>query len=182
MEGESDHGKCRSVVEANLLDRFRIDYPVAVDSDYAVWQAFHNNYWPAVYVADASGRIRHHQYGEGEYEHTEAVIQQLLREAGYSGIGNDGVSLDARSSEVPADWDNLRSQETYLGHDKAEGFASPGRNLSRNFPPADIKILSSNGVSSLAGMWETNTSKASFDARLNVASGAWNHAEVPLTL
>src|SRR5207244_12888860 len=92
----------------------RIDYPGAVDSDYAVWQAFHNTYWPAVYVADASGRIRHHQYGEGEYEHTEAVIQQLLREAGYSGIGNDSVSLDARSSEVPADWDNLRSQATYL--------------------------------------------------------------------
>jgi thiol-disulfide isomerase/thioredoxin len=108
------------------LERFRIDYPVAVDSDYAIWQAFGNHYWPAVYVIDANGRIRHHQFGEGDYERTEAAIQQLLREAGYSGMGNDGVVVDARGSEVAADWDDLRSQESYLGHEKAEGFASPG--------------------------------------------------------
>src|SRR6266581_1499554 len=109
------------------LKMFRIEYPVAVDSDYAIWQAFSNRYWPAVYVVDANGKIRHHQFGEGEYERTEAVIQQLLREAGYSGMGNDVVQVDARGSEVAADWDNLRSQENYLGRDKAEGFVSPGK-------------------------------------------------------
>ena len=108
------------------LKMFRIDYPVAVDSDYAIWQAFGNRYWPALYLIDANGRIRHHQFGEGEYDRTEAVIQQLLREAGYSGMGDDAVRIDARGSEVAADWDDLRSQESYLGQDQAQGFASPG--------------------------------------------------------
>ena len=79
-----------------------------------------------MYVVDANGKIRHHQFGEGEYERTEAVIQQLLREAGYSGRGNDAVQVDARGSEVAADWENLRSPENYLGRDQAKGFASPG--------------------------------------------------------
>jgi len=106
------------------LKRFHIDYPVAVDSDYAIWKVFANHYWPAIYIADANGRIRHHQFGEGEYERTEAVIQQLLREAGYSGMGNDAVQVEPLGSEVAADWDNLRSQESYLGRDQAEGFVS----------------------------------------------------------
>jgi thiol-disulfide isomerase/thioredoxin len=108
------------------LSRFRIDYPVVVDSDYAIWDAFGNHYWPAVYLADAAGKIRYHQFGEGDYDRTEAVIQQLLREAGYPGTGDATVSVDPRGSEVAADWDDLRSPESYLGHDKAQGFASPG--------------------------------------------------------
>jgi thiol-disulfide isomerase/thioredoxin len=118
------------------LKMFRVDYPVAVDSDYAIWNAFRNRYWPAVYIVDADGNIRHHQFGEGEYERTEAVIQQLLREAGYSGMGNDTVQVDARGSEVAADWENLRSPENYLGRDRTQGFASPGSPLvgkSRNY-------------------------------------------------
>jgi thiol-disulfide isomerase/thioredoxin len=108
------------------LGRFRVEYPVAVDSDYAIWEAFRNHYWPAVYVVDAKGDIRHHQFGEGEYERTEGVIQQLLREAGYSGIGDEAVKVDARGSEVAADWKNLGSSENYLGRDRTQGFASPG--------------------------------------------------------
>jgi thiol-disulfide isomerase/thioredoxin len=108
------------------LKRFGIGYPVAVDSDYAIWEAFSNRFWPAIYLVDASGNIRYHQFGEGEYERTEAVIRQLLRDAGYSGMGNDAVQVDARGSEVAADWDNLRSPEAYLGRDKAQGFVSPG--------------------------------------------------------
>jgi thiol-disulfide isomerase/thioredoxin len=108
------------------LGRFRVEYPVAVDSDYVIWEAFRNHYWPAVYVVDAKGDIRHHQFGEGEYERTEGVIQQLLREAGYSGIGDEAVKVDARGSEVAADWKNLGSNENYLGRDRTQGFASPG--------------------------------------------------------
>jgi len=93
------------------LKMFRVEYPIAVDSDYAIWNAFKNRYWPAVYVVDAKGNIRFHQFGEGKYEETEAAIQQLLREAGYSGKGNGTVRLDARGSEVEADWANLRSPE-----------------------------------------------------------------------
>jgi thiol-disulfide isomerase/thioredoxin len=108
------------------LKMFRVAYPVAVDSDYAIWDAFRNRYWPAVYVIGANGKIRHHQFGEGDYERTEAVIRQLLREAGSSGVSNDTVKVDARGSEVAADWENLRSAENYLGHDRTEGFVSSG--------------------------------------------------------
>jgi hypothetical protein len=110
----------------SALKRFGIGYPVAVDSEYGVWDAFGNRYWPAIYLIDASGNIRYHQFGEGEYERTEAVIRQLLRDAGYSGMGNEAVQVDARGSEVAADWDNLRSPEAYLGRDKSQGFSSPG--------------------------------------------------------
>jgi thiol-disulfide isomerase/thioredoxin len=108
------------------LAPFRVRYPVAVDRDYAVWNAFDNRYWPAIYIVDANGRIRFHHFGEGEYERTERVLQQLLREAGYSDFATELVKTDARGSEVAADWDNLRSPETYLGRNQAQGFSSPG--------------------------------------------------------
>jgi thiol-disulfide isomerase/thioredoxin len=104
----------------------RIDYPVAIDNDYAIWNAFKNEYWPALYFVDAQGRIRHHQFGEGDYDQSERVIQQLLSEAGTSGVSRDLVSGDARGAEVAADWDNLKSSENYVGAGRTEGFASPG--------------------------------------------------------
>jgi thiol-disulfide isomerase/thioredoxin len=103
-----------------------IAYPVALDSDYAVWRAFANHYWPAVYIADAGGRIRHHQFGEGRYEECERVIQRLLREAGRDGVGGDLVAVAPVGVEVAADWANLQSPETYLGYEQAERFASSG--------------------------------------------------------
>jgi thiol-disulfide isomerase/thioredoxin len=106
--------------------QMRVDYPVAVDNDYAVWRAFDNAYWPAVYIADSQGRIRYHHFGEGEYEMTEKVIQQLLREAGATGVGSELSPVDARGTEVAADWSSLMSGETYVGYEKAENFASPG--------------------------------------------------------
>src|ERR1700738_2985424 len=74
----------------------RVDYPIAIDSDHAVWRALKNEYWPALYIVDAQGHIRHHHFGEGEYEQSERVIQQLLSETGIGGIGRDLVSVDAR--------------------------------------------------------------------------------------
>jgi thiol-disulfide isomerase/thioredoxin len=102
-----------------------VEYPVALDSDYAVWRAFSNRYWPAVYIADAEGQIRHHQFGEGGYEECERVIQQLLREAGREGISDDLVSVADEGFEAQADWTNLESPETYLGYEQAQRFASP---------------------------------------------------------
>jgi thiol-disulfide isomerase/thioredoxin len=102
-----------------------VEYPVALDSDYAVWRAFSNRYWPAAYIADAQGRIRHHQFGEGGYEECERVIQRLLREAGRDGIGDDLVSVTADGLEAQADWTNLESPETYLGYEQAQRLASP---------------------------------------------------------
>ena len=104
----------------------RIGYPVAIDSDYRVWRAFSNHYWPAVYIADAQGRIRHHQFGEGRYEECERVIQRLLRDAGAEGVGDALVSVAADGVEAQADWTNLASPETYLGYEQTQNFASPG--------------------------------------------------------
>jgi thiol-disulfide isomerase/thioredoxin len=104
----------------------RVDYPVAIDNDYAVWSAFANHYWPALYFADPQGRIRHHHFGEGEYQQSEMVIQQLLAGNGSAGPDHELVSVDARDAEAPADWAALRSAENYTGYERTENFASPG--------------------------------------------------------
>jgi len=102
----------------------RVGYPVAVDSDYAVWRAFDNRYWPAVYIADAQGRIRHHQFGEGGYDECERVIQRLLGEAGHAGVADDLVSLAPAGFEAQADWENLQSPEAYLGYEQGQNLAT----------------------------------------------------------
>jgi thiol-disulfide isomerase/thioredoxin len=104
----------------------KIDYPVAVDNDFAIWRAFANQYWPALHFVDAQGRVRHQQFGEGSYEQSEMIIQQLLTEAGATGIGHGLASVDAAGAEVAADWANLRSPENYLGYERTERFASSG--------------------------------------------------------
>ena len=104
----------------------RVEYPVAIDNDYAIWDAFDNHYWPALYLVDAQGRIRAHQFGEGAYEQSEMMLQQLLAEAGIGGIAPELVSVDARGAEVAADWADLRSPENYVGDARTENFASPG--------------------------------------------------------
>ncbi len=91
-----------------------VRYPIALDPDYAVWDAFANRYWPAVYIADAEGRIRHHQFGEGGYEECELVIQQLLRQAGRDDVAADLVAVTPDGLEAQADWASLRTPETYL--------------------------------------------------------------------
>jgi thiol-disulfide isomerase/thioredoxin len=103
----------------------RVDYPVAIDNDYAIWDAFANRYWPALYFIDAQGRIRHHRFGEGDYEQSERIMQRLLTQAGAGGIGQDLLSVDASGVEAAADWDSLWSPENYLGSARTENFASP---------------------------------------------------------
>jgi thiol-disulfide isomerase/thioredoxin len=106
--------------------RLRVAYPIAVDSDYAIWDAFDNHYWPALYVVDAQGQIRHHRFGEGDYDQSEMVLQRLLTEAGSAGdIGQGLVAVDPGGVEAAADWDSLRSPENYLGAARTENFASP---------------------------------------------------------
>ena len=103
------------------IEEMRIAYPVAVDSEYAIWTAFANNYWPALYVADAEGAIRFHRFGEEGYEESERVIQELLDVP-----RTDPVVVETEGAEAPADWDTLESPETYLGSERGERFASPG--------------------------------------------------------
>jgi thiol-disulfide isomerase/thioredoxin len=116
---EHDDDNVREAVE-----EMRVEYPVALDPDYAVWRAFDNNYWPAVYIADAEGRIRHTHFGEGGFEECERVIQALLRDAGREGVPDDLVSVDPVGFEVQADWGHLESPETYLGYQQAQNFTS----------------------------------------------------------
>jgi thiol-disulfide isomerase/thioredoxin len=97
-----------------------IDYPVAVDNDYAIWGAFDNEYWPALYFADTEGIIRDRHFGEGRYEQSERVIQRLL------GVERELVSVKGIGVEAEADWDHLRTPETYLGYGRGESFASTG--------------------------------------------------------
>jgi thiol-disulfide isomerase/thioredoxin len=96
-----------------------IDYPVAVDNDYAIWSAFDNHYWPALYFVDTDGIIVDQHFGEGRYEQSERVIQQLL------GIQRELVSVEGVGVEAEADWDHLRTPETYLGYGRGDQFASP---------------------------------------------------------
>jgi thiol-disulfide isomerase/thioredoxin len=103
----------------------RITYPVAIDSEYRVWEAFANHYWPALYFVDATGRIRHHRFGEGDYMQSEMVIRRLLGENGVDPVGPPFVSVDGDGLEAAADWDDLATGETYLGYYRTDGFASP---------------------------------------------------------
>ena len=108
------------------LEAMGIRYPIALDNDFAVWNAFSNRAWPALYFIDAQGRIRHHHFGEEDYERSERVIQHLLAEAGHDVRNEDLVSVEPVGVELAADWNRLGSPETYVGYARATGLASPG--------------------------------------------------------
>ena len=144
-----------------------VDYPVAVDNNYAIWRAFQNQYWPAHYFIDAKGRIRHHHFGEGEYAQSEAVIQQLLAEAGHERQGGDFVAPAATGVGLAADDVDVKSPETYVGHARSDNFASPGGQVhdrAANYTaPADLAL----NQWALAGRWNV----ASEMATLEVSNG-----------
>ena len=109
------------------LQQLKLTYPIVMDNDYAIWRAFDNNYWPALYFLDARGRVRQQHFGEGEYEPSEKVIRRLLSETGGAGSrGADSVKVEAAGIEAAADWTNLRSPENHLGYQRTDRFASPG--------------------------------------------------------
>jgi thiol-disulfide isomerase/thioredoxin len=122
----------------------RINYPVAVDSEFTIWRAFKNQYWPALYFIDAMGRIRHDQFGEGSYEQSEMIIQRLLAEAGAGGRSDEPAAIDPRGLEVAADWTSLKSPENYVGYERTQNFISPGgavRNEPRSYAlPARLGV------------------------------------------
>jgi cytochrome c biogenesis protein CcdA/thiol-disulfide isomerase/thioredoxin len=116
---EKDVGNVRRAVrELNL------DYPIAIDNNYAIWNGFGNEYWPAHYLIDAEGRIRHHHFGEGDYAESEKIIQQLLAEAGRIGVASNIVNVSASGAEAAADITDVLSPETYIGYERAQNFAS----------------------------------------------------------
>jgi len=111
---------------SRAVRQMRIAYPVVIDNEYAIWRAFNNQYWPALYLFDARGRVRHHRFGEGDYGASERAIQQLLVEAGVAVGDQTLLAAEADGPEAPADWNNLRSGENYVGYSRTENFSSPG--------------------------------------------------------
>jgi len=136
----------------NALRALKVTYPVAIDSDYRIWQAFNNDAWPAQYIIDAQGRIRYHHFGEGEYVEIERIIQQLLKENGATGVDGSTVSVSARGVEAaPSGYEG--SPETYVGYRQAERFASPERlahNSVKTYSPPTRLSLNHWGLS---GSW-----------------------------
>ena len=143
------------------IDDRRIAYPVAVDSDYAIWTAYANRYWPALYVADAEGEIRFHHFGEGRYLESERAVRELLDVP--RSLGSGLVAVEADGVEAPADWDALHSPETYLGWERGERFASPGGAAleeSRGYSaPRSLRL----NTWALAGEWTVGAKAARLD-------------------
>ena len=152
--------------EANVREavaRLGVAYPVAMDNDFAVWRAFKNQYWPAHYFIDVQGRIRHHHFGEGDYDGSERVIQQLLKEAGAADIASDLVQVQAQGAEAAADMAQIASPETYVGYARAENFRSPGgfaRDAVKTYGPAALRL----NDWSLTGPWRVTREHAALTA------------------
>jgi hypothetical protein len=108
------------------MKAMHVEYPIAVDNDFSIWRAFDNNYWPALYLLDAEGRVRYQHFGEGAYDQSERNIQRLLKDAGARGVSGELTPVEGRGAEAAADWGNLKSGENYAGYGRTEGFASPG--------------------------------------------------------
>ncbi len=130
----------------------RVEYPIAVDNDYAIWEVFANHYWPALYFVDANGEIRHHHFGEGEYERSEQVIRDLLDDAGAEGVRDQHAVADAQGIEIEADWDNLGSPETYVGYGRGEQFASREASRTTSVGCTRCRAASAQPVGSSGGL------------------------------
>ena len=102
----------------------RIDYPVALDNNYAIWNGMNNHYWPALYLVNPAGRLVYQQFGEGDYDRTEHWIQKQLGDTGASGFDRALVTGDGRGVEAPGDWGTLQSPENYLGSARTGGFVA----------------------------------------------------------
>ncbi|MBV8172041.1 MAG: redoxin domain-containing protein [Candidatus Eremiobacteraeota bacterium] len=140
-----------------------VDYPIAVDSDYAIWRALNNEYWPALYFVDAQGHIRAHQFGEGKYDEAERTIQQLLAEAGSTEFDRGFVSVDPRGLELSANWNDVESPETYVGFDRTENFASPGGFVAGRDHVYSVPARLALNEWALSGDWTSRKDAAALD-------------------
>jgi len=155
--------KERANVEKAVRD-LKVSYPVAIDSDYKIWQAFHNQYWPAHYFIDGKGRIRYHHFGEGEYGESERVIQELLKENGAGSLTAGTISVSGDGAEAAPDKGDNRSPETYIGYERAQQFASSepiAQDARRVYTP--LPRLSLNQWA-LGGSWKVSGENAALQA------------------
>jgi thiol-disulfide isomerase/thioredoxin len=144
---------------AHALRELNISYPVAIDSNHAIWDAFNNQYWPADYLIDAKGRIRYHHFGEGDYDVSERVIQELLMENGATGINEDPLSLSAAGIEAAPSRD-VRSPETYIGSNRAERFASRRRSADDSRKIYTVPAVLSLNDWGISGPWHVGPESA----------------------
>jgi len=155
--------KEQSNVQRAVRD-LKVSYPVAVDSDYKIWQAFNNQYWPAHYFIDGKGRIRYHHFGEGEYDESERVIQQLLKENGATSLSAGTINVSATGVEAAPGGGNVRSPETYIGYQRAENFASAqplAQDSRKVYTPRDRLSLNQ---WALGGSWTVSPESAVLQA------------------
>lgn len=150
--------KERANVE-NAVRELNVTFPVPIDSDRRIWQAFGNDYWPANYFIDGQGRIRYHHFGEGEYDKSEHVIQQLLRENGATGLSASTVRLSADGAEAPPSVD-VRSPETYVGYASAKHFASPERLAQDSTKSYSLPVKPSLNQWGFGGVWKVGAESA----------------------
>ncbi|MBA8841394.1 cytochrome c biogenesis protein DipZ [Ochrobactrum sp. RH2CCR150] len=141
---------------------FKIGYPVAIDSNFQIWRAYNNSYWPAHYLIDAKGQIRYHHFGEGNYRETEQAIQDLLREAGGEKATSAPVVPTTKGAEASPDLQNIRSVETYLGYERADNFASPERLRADKASNYSFGQLGLNQWG-LSGRWTVGAEQATLD-------------------
>jgi thiol-disulfide isomerase/thioredoxin len=148
----------------NALHNLNVTFPVAIDSEYRVWNAFENEAWPAQYLVDATGRVRYHHFGEGDYDEIERVIQELLKETGATGIPSDMTSVSGVGIEAAPDWADEKSPETYVGYRQAANFASPEkvRKDSEQVYSAPVKLTLNHW--GLSGSWNINSESAVLQA------------------
>jgi thiol-disulfide isomerase/thioredoxin len=147
----------------NAVHDLKVTYPVAIDSNYKIWRAFNNQYWPALYLIDGKGQIRYHHFGEGDYVECERVIQELLKKNGAAGVDESTVSVSAEGVEA-APSENVRSPESYIGYRRAERFKSPervARDSPKTYSPPVRPSLNEWGLS---GSWDVGAESAVLEA------------------
>jgi thiol-disulfide isomerase/thioredoxin len=147
----------------HAVSDLRVAFPVPMDSDYSIWSAFHNEYWPADYFIDRSGRIRYHHFGEGEYDKSERVIQELLRENGAAGLNDGPVRITAAGVEAPPSED-VQSLETYAGYERAERFVSRERLAHDSRRSYSLPLAPALNQWGLAGLWNAGTERSALQA------------------
>jgi cytochrome c biogenesis protein CcdA/thiol-disulfide isomerase/thioredoxin len=143
------------------LGTFKISYPVAIDK-YKIWRSFENEYWPAHYFIDSNGKVRHHHFGEGDYDESERVIQKMLKDAGNKDVPGGLVSVSASGAQAAADTNDVKSPETYVGYDRSNHFVSPGgvvEDKSHDYAAGELQL----NEWSLTGNWTVGPERAQLD-------------------
>lgn len=147
----------------NSVHNLNVEWPVAIDSNYRIWQSFNNQYWPAQYLVDAKGRIRYHHFGEGDYGDIERAIQELLKENG-ANVASETSSVSGVGIEAAPDWRDARSPETYIGYRQARNFASPERLHKNSTQLYSVPAKLSLNHWGLSGSWNVNPESAVLQA------------------